>query len=320
MIPTQWTQRAVKAVERAFFEIVESDRCDFYVAFGEGALGELAAIQDHEVPPHSRMDLLIAQHATMRESQVMRAVARLFASSQLPERLQAPNGRDPYVKGSDDGPTNIFEYLAEQGAAGTLLRPSDEVEVELREHTSRLLDIPMSSHLHLTEHTLTSMHVRTVRAHAQKLRDSETVRECDEVLQGPVHPLHRALLVRRRLAGFYNAHFHKGLLSLGYWTVEALDLMERAFRLCFVDPDDPLDLGRARLPPADALVQAQALLRDLGPENVHDDALAELDRVKNATCYDLQSLRAMGRLYYEALHWQVRQLRSEIGRPVADAS
>src|ERR1700733_4376281 len=88
------TEAAVKAIARAFFEVVESGPMDFGIDPDdpEGAIAALAAIQDLEVPPHSRTDLLIAQHATStHDDGVVRAIARLFASSQLPHRIQVPN-------------------------------------------------------------------------------------------------------------------------------------------------------------------------------------------------------------------------------------
>jgi hypothetical protein len=59
---------------------------------------------------------------------------------------------------------------------------------------------------------------------------------------------------------------------------------------------------------------------EVQPDDVPDDDRDDLQRVKTATCYDLVNLRAMGRLWSQALWWRLRRLQSEIGRPPIDPS
>ena len=209
MSASQWTERAVKAIDRAFFELVESEPWEFRISADDGAIAELAAIQDHEVPDHSRMDLLIAQHATTTDTEVIRAIARLFASSQLPDRMQAPNGHRPEDPDDDDvGPSDMLQFLEEHARAGSLFRSGltagSAIEVEQSEPSPEpsAKTRPPPGH-RLTHRTITSMHIRTVRAYAETLCEPELVRQCNEALGPPIKPLDWAIELRRRLAVYW---------------------------------------------------------------------------------------------------------------------
>jgi hypothetical protein len=68
------------------------------------------------------------------------------------------------------------------------------------------------------------------------------------------------------------------------------------------------------------VVEAQALLRDVQPEDVPHDAQADLHRIKTARSYDIVSLRAMGRLWSDAQGWRLQRVQSELGRGRLDRS
>jgi hypothetical protein len=311
---SHWTEAAVKAIDRAFFEVVESEPWEYSVELGAGAIGALAAIQDHEVPGHSRMDLLIARDATRRSEAVLRAIARLFASSKLPDRVQAPNGQGPEEEDED-----LLQVLKEQAAAGKLLR--EDVKVAPTEVPP---GPPRSTGHRLTQHTLTSVHIRRLRAYAETTALHELVTECDQALGPPVDPLVWALDLRRRLAGYYNALFIDGGTPLGHWTGHAWRQVALAWGRLFYYPDLPRGSDSDRDPDAlevfDPVVEAQALLRDVQPEDVPHDAQADLHRIKTARSYDIVSLRAMGRLWSDAQGWRLQRVQSELGRGRLDRS
>jgi hypothetical protein len=326
----------VKAIERAFREIVESACWKFAIAPDDpdGAIAALVAIQDHEVPAHSRLDLLIVQHATDTTLSVVRALARLFASSQL-HRIQPPNEQPPWMEknNADDEQEQLesarldLAQRLERTGAGMLFGPGvgPEPGVALEDRRWRARVLPAER---LTRYTITSIHIRTLRAQAETMRDESLLRDCNEALRPPSHPLTRALEVREHLAGMYNAFFMDGMQSLGYWTPDALSRVQAAFAYCLAEPrpprlDDPEDPWADAEPEparADPLAAAQALLRDLRPEDVHDDGCDDLHRVKTATSCDLATVRAMARLCVDALEWHVRRLRDEMGRSRTDAN
>jgi hypothetical protein len=143
-----------------------------------------------------------------------------------------------------------------------------------------------------------------------------------------MNPLVWALDLRRQLAGLYNAWFMDGVVPLGHWTAHAWRKVALASGRFFHEPDDlrsPSDEDPEPDPPGrlrmfDPLAEAQALLHEVQPDDVPDDDRDDLQRVKTATCYDLVNLRAMGRLWSQALWWRLRRLQSEIGRPPIDLS
>jgi hypothetical protein len=243
---------------------------------GDGAIAALTAIQDHEVPAHSRMDLLIAQHATDIDEKVLRAIARLFASSQFPDRIQAPNGEQPGDEDEDEGsPSDILQFLEEQAAAGKLFLPDLDLEPsEPRPEPSTSTRVPPAHHL--TGRTLTSVHIRTIRAYAETLLEHDLVRKCNDALGPPMNPLVWALDLRRQLAGLYNAWFMDGVVPLGHWTAHAWRKVALASGRFFHEPDDlrsPSDEDPEPDPPGrlrmfDPLAEAQALLHEPDFETV----------------------------------------------------
>jgi hypothetical protein len=317
----EWTPAAVNAIDRAFFEVVESEWWEFGVDPEEedSAIAALAAIPDIEAPAHNRMDLLIAQHARRIDAPVLRAIARLFASSQL-GRIQPPNARDPNARNKDEGPSDILEFINVQAAAGTLFRPDFDPSEDQPEPepTTR---VPKTHRL--TEHTLLSMHIRTLRAYAETLEERGVVSACDDALGSPIDPLAWTLNLRRRLAGLYNAFLMDGMTPLGHWTARALRHVALAAGRIFYypdllprsDPDDPDEL-----PVFDPIAEAQALLRDVQPDEVPYDDQADLQRIQTARSYDASSMRAMARLYSHALDYRLQRAEGEIGRAALDRS
>lgn len=308
----------MQAIERAFFEVVESEPWEFSVELGEGAIGELAAIQDLEVPAHNRMDLLIARNATRRSSEVLRAIARLFVSSHLPDRIQAPNGQQLE---EDEGPFEILQFLEEQAAAGTLFR--DDIEPEPSEAPPAPATGRRSAAHRLTHHTLTSVHIRALRAYAETTTQHDLVAECDQALGPPMDPLVWAINLRRRLAGHYNALFIDGVTHLGHWAAHAWRQVALAAGRFFHYPELP----RTSAPDADhevrvfePVAEAQALLRDVQLDDVPHDAQKDLHRVKTAKSYDVMSLRAMGRLWSHALEWRLLKVEEELRHGPSDRS
>lgn len=305
---SHWTEAAVKAIDRAFFEVVESEPWKFSVELGEGAIGELAAIEDHEVPAHSRMDLLIARNATRRSQEVLRAIARLFASSQLPDRAQAPNGQGP-----EEDEEDILQLIERHAAAGTLFR--DAVEVAPTEVPP---EPPRSKPRRLTPHTITSAHICRLRDYAQTTVQTEIMTLCDQALGPPMDPLVWAIVVRQRLAGYYNALFIDELSPLGDWAAHAWRQVALAWGQFFYHPEFPRDPDEVGV--FDPVVGAQALLQDVQVEDVPHDSQEDLRRVKTTKSYDLVSLRAMGRLWSDAQGWRLDRVEAELGRGTLDHS
>jgi hypothetical protein len=257
------------------------------------------------------MDLLIARNATRRSVEVIRAIARLFASSQLPDRIQSPNGQR--LDEDDDGPVDILQFLEDQAAAGTLFK--EHVESESSEAPTELPSA-RSTARHLTQHTISSVHIRTIRAYAETAAEHDLVRECDQALGPPMDPLIWVLDLRRRLAGYYNALFIDGVTFLGHWTGHAWRQVALASAQFFNYPDllSPLDEDQGQVEVFDPVAEAQVRLRDLRPEDVPHEAQQDLHRVKTAKNYDFESLRAMGRLWSHALEWRLRRVEAELGR------
>lgn len=324
----------MNAIGQAFYEVVECEPWEFGIDPDneDGAIARLRALRDHDVPAHSRMDLLIAQHAMRIDAKVLRAIARLFASSRHPDRNQAPNGeqfREKYGKKDNDegSPTDFLQSLYQQAAAGTLFR-SDFDQSESREGaplpTPSTRPYVPAAH-HLTTHTLSSMHIQTIRAYAEKLQEHEVVRACDDAVGPPIDPLAWAIDLRRRLAGIYNAWFLEDTTPIGRWGAHAFRQIGLASSQLFTYPDlrqtsDPGDPEEedAEVDMDGLLAQAQALLRELRPDDVPWDDRADLHRVQTAPSYDLATVRAMGRLWSGALGCRLRRAEAEIGRSALD--
>ncbi len=335
---SQWTEAAVKAIDRAFYEIVECEPWEFGVdpTDEDGAIAGLLAIHDLDVPAHSRMDLLIAQHATQIDDKVLRALARLFASSRHPDRVQGPNGeqfREKYfdkdVDEDEGAPSDILQYLEQQPAAGTRLRPdfdpSESLESERPPAPPTRPRVPPAHRL--TAHTLSSTHIHTIRAYAEKLQAHEVMRACDDALGPPIDPLAWAIERRRQLAGTYNAWFMDDMTPVGRWGAHAFrqvgfaagQLFDDPVRRRTSDPRDPAD-DTDDVTVVDLLAGAQAYLRDLRPEDVPWDDREDLHRIQTARSYDVASLRAMARLWCGALSCRLQRAEAELGRSALDCS
>jgi hypothetical protein len=356
-----WSYAAVQAIERAFVELVERaeshDRCD--PDDPDGAIAALVALEDHEVPAASRLDLMIAQHARCPDARVVRAVARLFAACQLPDRRQPPRREAPVDEADDGAPFDLALHLEQQPATATLFRSGLELEpADLQLRASLPERWPPRRIVHpLTAHTLLAMHVRTLRTYARTLHDDRIVRECDELLAGPRDPWHRTMELRRHLSALYNAFLLQCVESAGgHWTAEAVRDVGYAFARFFSGPEPDAAWLATRVEPVPAfpdptgddlairvepvpdspdptgsdpppttreqqlLREVHTLLEDVLPDDVDDRAVADLQRVQAATAYDLASVRAMGRLYIHALEWELTRLRDEIGRPRREAN
>jgi hypothetical protein len=332
----------VKAVDRAFHEIVEAEwwQSGFAPDAEDGAIAGLIAIEDHEVPAHSRVDLLIAKHATQVDDKLLRALARMFASSQDPAREQVPNGqsiqdylREQYAAAldeDDDGdgdPSAYLDLMEAQAAAAPWFRANPDPDVVIEQAASppppppppkRLVVDSTGHHVELgahrlNEHTISAIHIRTIRAHAETLCEQLVVRACDDALGPPIDPFVRALQLRRRLASLYNAWFLEGQRSRGSWSARALRQIALAAGQFFHEPDHaPIADGRSVVM-HDPVAEAQQLLRDVKPDEVTMDDDEDLRLVQTAQRYDLVSVRAMGRLFFGALEWRLAQLQRELG-------
>lgn len=293
----------MKAVDRAFFEVVESEPWQFEVGLGIGALGELAKIRDDEVPPRCRMDLLVARNATMRSTELLRAIARLFANSQLPDRVQAPN---KYQLDDKDEPVDLLAFIDAHAAAGTLFN-----EDALSASTAEPSESP-SKRSTVSSTTISSVHIGELRAYAEATGQVELMAECDQALGPPMDPLVWALDLRRRLAALYNAFLLDHLSPLGHWTGHAWRQVGLASGQLLVFPDlrGPVD----KMDVSHLLAEAQTRLRDVHANDVPLDAQADLDIVKTAKIYDLALLRAMSRLHAYSLEWRLQRLEAELRR------
>lgn len=300
---SQWTEAAVKAVDRAFFEVVESAQWEFEVGFGIGALGALAKVRDDEVPARCRMDLLVARNATRRSEELLRAIARLFASSQLPDRVQAPN---EYQLDDEDEPGDILAIIDAHAAAGTLF--NEDVPPA---STAEPSESP-SKRSTVTNITISSVHIGELRAFAEATGQVELMAECDQALGPPMDPLVWALDLRRRLAALYNAFLVHHMSPLGHWTGHAWRQVGLASGQLLVFPDLPPPVNKMDV--SDLLAEAQARLRDVHAHDVPHDAQADLHKVKTAKSYDLALLRAMSRLYSYSLEWRLDRVKAELGR------
>jgi hypothetical protein len=254
---------------------------------------------------------------------VVRAIARLFASSQLPARVQAPNGQ-PFFEDKDEGPTDLWQFLEAQAAAGTLFRADLDLEAAPSEAPPEPPGRVRSTAYHLTEHTITSVHIRTLRAYAERTSEIDLVATCDQALGPPMDPLVWALQVRRRLAGYYNSLFLDGATHLGHWAAHAWRQVALASGRFFDDPElrqrSAPDGHHGKIAVFDPVAEAHALIQEVRPEDVPHDAQKDLHRVKTAKSYDLVSLRAMGRLWSHALEWRLEKVEAELGRAVSDRS
>jgi hypothetical protein len=339
-----WSRAAVQAIERAFVELVERaeshDRCD--PDDPDGAIAALVALEDYEVPAASRLDLVIAQHARCHDVRVVRAIARLFAACQLPDRPQPPRREAPVDEVNDGAPFDLAPHLEQQAATASLFRSGLELEpADLQLRASLPERWPPRRIAHpLTAHTLAAMHVRTLRTHARTLHDDRIVRECDELLAGPRDPWHRTMELRRHLSALYNAYLLQGVESAGgHWTAEAVRDVGYAFARFFAGPEPDEDACLAiRVEPIPGspnptgcdpapttreqqlLGEVHTVLEHVCPDDVDDRAVADLQRVQAATVYDLESVRALGRLYVHALQWELNRLRDEVGRPRREAN
>lgn len=123
----------------------------------------------------------------------------------------------------------------------------------------------------LTHDTLTSVHIRRLRAYAETTAEHELVTECDQAMRPPMDPLIWALDLRRRLAGHYNALFIGGATPLGHWAAHAWRQVALAWGRLYYYPDFPRRSDPYRGSDAsevsDYLVEAQALLRSCGKVN-----------------------------------------------------
>ena len=304
------------AIDRAFYEVVECEHWQFDVELGEGAIAQLATLQDLEVPENSRWDLLIAQNATERSEKVLRAIARLFVSLHLPDRIQSPSGQLP------DEPKVVedyFDFIARLERQAARMPFSKPGESESREALPEAAPVEPPKAHHLNEYTITSVHIRTIRANAERTQYFNIVELCDAALAPPVDPLIRALSIRRQLASYYNAMFFEGQVSMGHFAVTAWRKIALAAGRFFDDPDQWIQYDDAPVRIFDPLAEAHALIRDVRPEDVPYDAQDELQRLKTAKAYDLSSLRTMGRLYSYMLSWRLHRVEDELGRSAGRA-